>query len=468
MTPKEKRMIKFVAAPAAILVLASIIVLGIRGSHLKVASSGDQEPQKEVASETHTVNTVAIAAAGASDVPLAPIVVTATNTPATNPTPSSVTPLAISAGHQKTPSSVRSLYMTACYGAQENLRNHVIDTITSNNLNAIVIDVKDYTGYVSFEMNDPRYETKGAKCVVKDMPKLLKELGDKHIYRIARITVMQDPKYADAHPETAVQWKAGGVWRDKKGLAFVDPSDKGFWDYIAGMAKASYAAGFDEVNFDYVRFPTDGNLKSATFPISEKVAKDEYKDIFTATTTKIVVVKDKKTHATSTKTVVVKPATNKRVLVSTMKAEVMKSFYQYLGGEMRKSGIPSSVDLFGLVTTAHDDLGIGQVLENAMPNFDYVAPMVYPSHYPHGSFGYGNPNTVPGPIVDKAMSGAVARAKLAGFDGSKFRTWIQDFNYGGHYGVPEIRAQIAASEKNGVNSYMVWDPKNHYTPSAYK
>jgi hypothetical protein len=458
MTRKQKRYAIFSVTVVAF--FAALVSFGVHGARL--SAGGGATPVKNVEA------TVALAGTATPittlEAPISPLAQSVASTSAVTGTVLALQ----SATHVKTPKDVRALYMTSCYGSQTKLRKHVIDMIKAENLNAIVIDVKDYTGYVSFDTGDARFSTEGSPCVVSDMPALLKELGDKNIYRIARVTVMQDPHYAESHPAQAVQWKTGGVWKDKKGLAFVDPADRDFWAYIRDLAKVTYAAGFDEINFDYVRFPTDGNLKNAKFPLSEKVAKDTYKDVVTATTTKTIVVTDKKTFATSTKTVVVTPGSTKRVLVSTMKSEVMKSFFEYIGKEMKTAGIPTSVDLFGLVTTARDDLGIGQVLEDAMPNFDYIAPMVYPSHYPQGAFGLGNPNHVPGKIIDKAMEGAVARAKAQGYGPDKFRTWIQDFSYGGHYGVPEIRAQIAGSHKNGVMSYMAWDPKNKYTAGAYK
>lgn len=324
--------------------------------------------------------------------------------------------------HQKTPDIVRAAYMTSCIASGAGLRAPMLQLLDSSSLNAIVIDVKDYTGYISVDFGKSEYPIGGKSCLVKDMHEFLYELGQKGVYRIARIAVMQDPHYADLHPDEAVKRKDnGGIWRDKKGLAFVDPSSKDFWKYIRDVASDAYAAGFDEVNFDYVRFPTDGNLANMSFAHNG----------------------------------------------STTKQMVMKSFFTYIGDEMRARKIPTSVDIFGMVTTASDDLGIGQYLEDIMPHFDYVAPMVYPSHYPKGFNNWKDPNTVPGPLTEFVMGKAVERAKAKGFGPDKFRTWIQDFNYGKIYTATDVRAEIESSAKVGVKSYMAWDPSNRYTDAAY-
>jgi len=130
-------------------------------------------------------------------------------------------------------------------------------------------------------------------------------------------------------------------------------------------------------------------------------------------------------------------------------------------------GIPISVDLFGMASTNYDDLGIGQILENALPYFDFVTLMVYPSHYPPGYHGYKQPATVPYKIVKYNMDMAVSRAIAADSDPAKIRPWIQDFDLGATYDALMIRAQIQATYDAGLNSWMSWDPRNIYTTGAY-
>ena len=241
---------------------------------------------------------------------------------------------------------------------------------------------------------------------------------------IGRIAVFQDPLYTKLHPELAVKSKStGGVWKDRKGLSFIDVGAKPYWDYITSLAKDSYTLGFDEINFDYVRYPSDGNMADALYTF---------------------------TIGTSTK------------------AEMLKSFFSYLHSQLVNTGMKTSVDLFGMTTTNTDDLGIGQVLENTLPYFDYVSPMVYPSHWPTGWNNFKNPAANPYEVIKISMASAVARAVAASSSPLKLRPWLQDFNLGADYTAAMIDDQIKATYDVGLTSWMMWDPKNLYTRAAFK
>ncbi len=347
--------------------------------------------------------------------------------------------------HLKTPNPLKAIYMTACVASVPSWRTKLMNMIATTELNAVVIDVKDFSGTISYISTDPKLpQVTGTGCRVKDMAKFVAELHEKNIYVIGRVTVFQDPYYTKAHPELAVKRASdGGVWKDRKGLSFIDVSAKPYWEYIAELARDTYAQGFDEINFDYVRFPSDGNMKDIAFPWTKK----------------------------------------------TPKTLALEQFFAYLEKEVKPSGAVISVDLFGMTTTNTDDLNIGQVLETALAHFDYVAPMVYPSHYPPHFNGWKNPNTVPYELIKFVMSRGVLRAEATttpvltlgaqrigtstpahytktAYDKNKLRPWLQDFNYGGHYGPAEVRAQIKATYDAGLNSWMLWDPGNKYTPAA--
>ncbi|MCA9353049.1 hypothetical protein KC901_02600, partial [Patescibacteria group bacterium] len=192
-------------------------------------------------------------------------------------------------------------------------------------------------------------------------------------------------------------------------LAFINPRYEGAWNYLATIAEAAYALGFDEINIDYIRFPSDGNITNIDYEMDEGETR----------------------------------------------RSVMKEFYEYMDDRLRGAGIPISADIFGLVTTASDDIGIGQYFEDIYPHFDAVAPMVYPSHYSSGSFGYQNPNAYPYQIVSLAMKSAISRAQSINENPDKLRVWIQDFTLGNpHYGVEEIRNQLQAVYDTGLDSYM--------------
>lgn len=355
--------------------------------------------------------------------------------------------------HLPTPTPLRGAYMTSCIASGKKLRAPLTRLIETTELNALIIDIKDFSGMVSIDTGDSRFVVNKNGCTIPDIKEYIADLHAKGIYVIGRVTVMQDSTYTKAHPEDAVKKKSDGTtWKDKKGLAFVDPRAKNYWKYMVDLGKLSYALGFDEINYDYIRFPSDGDMANADLTLSG----------------------------------------------STTKSSVMAEFYEYLGSHLRTANIPTSADLFGMTTTNTDDLGIGQIIEDALRSFDYVAPMVYPSHYPPYFNGWKDPNMHPYDIVYFSMSRAVERAnaleeKLSGWTpppvatstatgtpplprvtyvptgkyASKLRPWLQDFNYGKIYTEADVRAQIKATYDAGLDSFMMWDPKNVYTKSAY-
>lgn len=344
--------------------------------------------------------------------------------------------------HLITPEPLKAVYMSACYASAPSLRAKLVKLVEETELNSIIIDVKDYTGTVSFVTGNAEIDkvsAEGSGCRVADMKEFLEDLAEKGIYRIARVTVFQDPLYTSLHPELAVRRKSdGGVWKDRKGLAFVDVGARPFWDYIEKVAVASYEAGFDEINFDYIRFPSDGDMTNTNYT-------------HTGTTTK---------------------------------KEMLRQFFEHLDQNMKKydkGRIVTSADLFGMTTTNKDDLNIGQVLEYALLNFDYVAPMVYPSHYPPNFNGWKDPNKVPYEIIKFSMQGAVDRVNflreeiassspkspvLKRLGTVQLRPWLQDFDYPVPYTPEMVRTQIQATYDLGLSSWMLWDPSNTYTREA--
>ena len=199
-------------------------------------------------------------------------------------------------------------------------------------------------------------------------------------------------------------------------MAYIDPGARPYWDYVVDMAKESYAIGFDEVNFDYIRFPSDGNL-------------DDMLYMRTA---------------------------------STSKAEVLKGFFSYLHSALASTSIVTSADLFGLTTSAEGDMGIGQILENTLPYFDYIAPMVYPSHFASGFQDFAKPAEHPYEVVNYSMLRAVERTIQASTTPFKLRPWIQAFDLGAVYTPDMVRAQMKATYDAGLDSWMIWNASSSY------
>ncbi|MBI5140249.1 MAG: hypothetical protein HZA94_02280 [Candidatus Vogelbacteria bacterium] len=326
--------------------------------------------------------------------------------------------------HIKTPESVKAIYMSSWVAGSPVYRKRLVDMIESTELNSVVIDVKDSTGKIAFEMEDPLVKSIGAfENRMPDARSFIKSLHEKNIYVIARIAVFQDPHVTKVQPEWAVRTKkTGAIWKDRNGLSWANMASREFWDYIVAIARESYKAGFDELNFDYVRFPSDGNMIDIAYPGFDEGM--------------------------------------------VTKAEQLRRFFEYLSENLRLTKAPLSVDLFGMTTTNTDDLNIGQVLENALPYFDYVAPMVYPSHYPPTFNGWKKLATVPYELIKFVMEEGVKRTIAASFSPNKLRPWLQDFDLGAIYTAPMVRDQIQATYDVGLNSWMLWDAGNKYTLSV--
>lgn len=366
--------------------------------------------------------------------------------------------------HMPTPDSVKAIYMTSCVVSTPSFRNDLVELVEETELNSIMIDIKDFTGTLSYKPLNPELDHmwQATRCGTSQMQKIVSDLNEKGIYVIGRVTVFQDPHLASRRPDLAVKFASSGeVWEDNKGLAFTDVSAREVWDYHIDIAKDAHQIGFDEINFDYIRFPSDGPMRDIHFPFTED--RD--------------------------------------------KAEALEEFFVYLYENLNQElGMVTSGDLFGMTTTNFDHLGVGQVLERAMPYFDYLAPMVYPSHYPTGFNDWSNPNLYPYELIYYVLSKGVDRVtsdrtrietlafneriyqeeniyneeeevvgteevftgyyKKPVYDPNKIRPFLQDFKYGGNYGPEEVRAQIEATYDVGLHSWMLWAPSNRYTQGA--
>jgi hypothetical protein len=335
--------------------------------------------------------------------------------------------------------------MTACVAGTPSFRAKLLKLANETEINSIMIDVKDYTGTISFDTDHPSFvNNAGTGCKVRDMEEFIETLHDNDIYVIARITAFQDPYLAKIYPDWSVKKNSDKNinWKDRKGISYIDAGNKEMWKYLVDLGKESYAIGFDEINYDYIRFPSDGDMKDIYFPWSN--------DILISNIAKPAI-------GTST------PA------VKGGKSIVMRSFFEYLHENFKDTGIIISADLFGMTATNYDDLNIGQILEDAGPYFDFIAPMVYPSHYPVGFLGYKSVAEVNAngyEIVNYSMKIAADRLIAIGESPLKLRPWLQDNDYPVHYTPAMVRGQIQATYDAGLTSWMLWDAGNTYTQSA--
>jgi hypothetical protein len=398
--------------------------------------------------------------------------------------------------HVSVPSSVKALYMSSWFASGEKNRNKIIDLADKSEINAVVLDIKDYTGMVSFKPNSQSLLDIGCyENRITDIDNLIKILHEKNIYVIGRLATFQDPCMVKKHPEDAVQSKINGtVWKDRKGITWLDAGNQNAWNYFIDIANESYSRGFDEVQFDYIRFPTDGNMSDMVFPsingqlqtnnttpkssVIENFVKyldqklrggiGEQYDVniqkIKAIAKENALAKKTIANSTSTATSVASSTDNIPVVDNTIypKSVLGSPIYNVDEYNATTSRLMISVDVFGLVTEASGDMGIGQNLEDMLPYVDFMSPMVYPSHYATGYDGFKNPAVEPYKVVLRAMQGGVDRAKAMGQNPLKLRPWLQDFNLGATYTTSMIQDQIKATNDAGLNSWLLWDPANNY------
>ena len=326
--------------------------------------------------------------------------------------------------HLVTPEPVRAIYMTSWVAGTPSLRQELLKLALDTEINALVIDVKDYSGKIFFPSeNKSLIAWDSLENRIPDLREFIEQLHRHNIYAIARIAAFQDPHAVGVRPELAVKRASdGAVWKDFKGVSWIDPTAKPMWEYVAAIGREAYELGFDELNFDYIRFPSDGNMKDISYPFFNSAIQT--------------------------------------------KAQALKDFFAYLDQALADLPVPLSADFFGMTTTNTDDLNIGQVLENAEPYFEFIAPMVYPSHYPTGFLNYKSPATMPYEIIYHSLNIASQRLLLASSTPNKLRPWLQDFDLGATYDAEMIRKEKQAVYDLGLTSWMLWAPSNKYTVGA--
>jgi len=326
--------------------------------------------------------------------------------------------------HFDRPEHIRGIYLNAWAAGSQRRVDQLLALARRTEINTFVIDIKDASGYVSHRTSVPLAREIGATGEVRiaNLPALLRRLKAEGIYPIARIVIVKDPLLTAAHPEMAVQTVSGGVFKDGKGIVWLNPYDRRVWDYHVGLAREVVGMGFPEIQWDYVRFPD--------IPAAEK-------------------------------DLVAYPGAGDMA-----KPEAIRSFLAYSRDQLSELGVRVTADVFGVTASASRDVGIGQVWESFIGAVDVALPMVYPSHYWEGSFGYQTPNAYPYEIVRRALGDALRRSRSVEGAGAT-RPWLQDFSLGKPaYTAAEVRAQIQAAYDAGIDEWILWNPGSHYTEAA--
>jgi len=364
------------------------------------------------------------------------------------------------------PEIIKAIYVTDYSAGTSSYLNYLKNIFETTEINAVVIDIKGSSGYVAYASDAEDVKKYNLdNSAISDINSLVRFFHEKNIYVIGRIAVFEDPGYSKARPDLAIYNKEKTkdlanpvLWRDNNKLSWVDPASKDVWDYNISIAKDVLKHGFDEINFDYIRFPSDGDMKNLGYPVWNG---------------------------------------------KTSKHLVIKEFFKYLRQELPNEKI--SVDLFGQTTINTDDMGIGQIIEDAFDYVDYISPMIYPSHYIDGFIGFKNPADHPYEVVKYSLENANKKIKaylqlkkeeilkkneaagspaalsevltvnsglISELDSimlAKIRPWLQDFDMGADYNAEMVKQEIKATQDSmgaDYNGFMLWNPSNIYTKDA--
>ncbi|AHY46339.1 hypothetical protein RradSPS_1056 [Rubrobacter radiotolerans] len=315
------------------------------------------------------------------------------------------------------PEAIRGLYLPG-FKAEEEFEQ-MAQIAADTEVNAIVVDVKD-GGYLTYPSEVPlAREAEATTEQIPDLEGFVDRIHDEGLYAIARLAVFQDDALPAARPDLAVQDSStGGNWYNYQGSAWTNPYQEEVRDYNVAIAKEAAEAGFDEIQFDYVRFPSDGEMANLeygeeTFPTQEAT---------------------------------------------------IAAFLEQAQRELEPTGAHISADVFGLVGI-NDDVGIGQVVSEMAPHLDVICPMVYPSHYPAGSYGFENPDRQPYEIIQYAMEDFKTKGLEANPD-LIIRPWIQDFEYLSDYTTEDVRAQMQATYDSDLEGWLIWNAAGDYNLEA--
>lgn len=306
---------------------------------------------------------------------------------------------------------IKAVYANFNTFAEPGAFEELIEIANTTEINAIVVDIKQ--DWVFYDSQVEFFRDAGAVNPAYDAAEILQMMEDNGIYSIARLVVFQDPVVAEARPDLAVGDTNGGLWRNEQGTAWVNAFHEELWDANIELALEAAELGFDEIQYDYVRFPSDGDLSTADFGSHEYTAENRENAI----------------------------------------TEFMRRSYEAI----QPTGTKFAADLFGWITMNDDEQYIGQRFSQLVPHMDYVNMMIYPSHYDEGNIAAapGHPNDYPYETILEALERA---DELAPGNAAKFRPWLQDFDYGGlrAYEAEDVRAQIDAAEDFGASGWMLW------------
>ncbi|MBN1824145.1 MAG: putative glycoside hydrolase [Endomicrobiales bacterium] len=320
----------------------------------------------------------------------------------------------------KKPKYVRGIHITAWVAGSPGVRADIDRFFSETELNTAVIDIKEYAGEVYIPGCPETYSIGSFSNVMPGVGKYLKTLKDMGVYTVARLVVFKDNILPEMKPGLAVRDEYGGLWRDNAGNMWADPYNPEVWKYNLDIAEQAVKIGFEEIQFDYIRFPSDGSTRACRYS---------------------------QNHSSLTA------------------SAALINFLKEANRRLKPLGANISIDVFGLTTTVEHDMGIGQKMEDMTDWVDYISPMLYPSHYNNGAYGIPEPDRAPYHTVYMAIEGAKRRL---GRKLGKLRPYLQDFSLMSDYDAEKVRAQIQACYDNGVAEWLLWNPRCDYSEGALK
>lgn len=312
----------------------------------------------------------------------------------------------------------KALYLSAFGASNKKIMQNARYLIRTTQINALVIDVKTDRGQIAFDSSSSVAKEIGAQKRVSfpQLKDFIDELKEGGVYTIARIVCFKDTPFVKAFPQLGAKYPNGTLYRDREGSYWIDPSHKQAWKYLLTIAEESAKAGFDEIQFDYVRFPDKRGL---SFSVKNRQSE---------------------------------------------RVRIITEFLKYARERLAPYNVFTSADIFGYVCWNDADLGIGQRVDAMAPHVDYISPMLYPSSFQVGIPGYPNPVNANYQIVKHSLEKALEKS---GGSPLAYRPWLQAFrDYAfdrRNYGEKEIGEQIRASEDFGSCGWMLWNAGNRYT-----
>lgn len=327
-------------------------------------------------------------------------------------------------------SNIRGAYFSASRVSNRTKVEKIIQSLEGTGINAVVIDVKDDCGKITFDAKHKlATEIDAVKPVIWDIQEMVELFHEAGIYVIGRVVAFRDPILAVAHPSYAILDLAGNVFYDRAKDTWLNPYHQACWEYLVGIAMEAADSGLDEIQFDYVRFSTEAKEGKVSFGANAK----EY-----------------------------------------TKTQVITDFVKYAVKQLHQKDVKVSADVFGAIINSEIDAKtVGQDYVELSRYLDYICPMVYPSHYADGCYGIAVPDLQPYELIVAALKDSNHELKVIDeeYHCAVVRPWLQDFTASWkaeyqRYGVQEVTEQIQGVYDSGYQEWLLWNSTGRYSVTA--